>query len=109
MNEFFCRRDVKARNAGGSRLPVSAETGVALRDVSLDQLGRGRRVEVDRGKMVIIGGYGETGAIAVRVVELENQAAAAAPEQERDGWRERVAKLGAGVAPIKVGGGSELE
>jgi chaperonin GroEL len=83
---------------------VSDETGLALAKASLADMGRARRIEVDKDHTTLIGGGGEAKAIAER-----KERAAATSDYDREKLDERAAKLSGGVALIKVGAATETE
>ncbi|MBL8351680.1 MAG: chaperonin GroEL [Burkholderiaceae bacterium] len=88
---------------------VSEETGLTLAKATLAQLGRARRVEVDKDRSTLIGGGGAAPAIAERVAAIRRERAAAASDYDREKLDERIAKLAGGVAIIKVGAATETE
>ncbi len=88
---------------------VSEETGLALAKVTLAQLGRARRVEVDKDNTTLIGGAGAQPAIQERIAAIRKERAAASSDYDREKLDERIAKLSGGVALIKVGAATETE
>jgi chaperonin GroEL len=88
---------------------VSEETGLALAKATLDDMGRARRIEVDKDHTTLIGGGGEPKAIAERIAAIRKERAAAASDYDREKLDERAAKLSGGVALIKVGAATETE
>ena len=88
---------------------VSEELGLSLAKVTLDQLGRARRVVVDKEHTTIIGGAGQRSVILDRVSALKKEREALTSEYERKQMDERIAKLSGGVAVIKVGAATETE
>ena len=93
--------------AGGQ--VVTPETGVALEHVGLEQLGRVRRVLVDRDATTLVGGAGDPSALRDRLASLRRERAQLQPGYERDKLDERIARLAGGVAVIKVGAATETE
>jgi chaperonin GroEL len=93
--------------AGGS--VISEEVGLALDKATLADLGRARRVEVDKENTTIIGGAGDAKAIAVRVAAIKKEREQATSDYDREKLDERVAKLAGGVAVVKVGAATETE
>ena len=89
---------------------LSEELGIKLEDVKLEQLGRARRVVVDKDDTTIIGGAGNRkdidGRIGMLRKEIEN---ATTSDYDREKLEERLAKLSGGVAVIRVGAPSESE
>ncbi|HMN09379.1 MAG TPA: hypothetical protein PKC83_11385 [Gemmatimonadaceae bacterium] len=88
---------------------VSPEMGVALEHLTTSQLGRAKRVVVDRDSTTIIGGAGERAAIEGRCQEIRAQIARATSDDDKEKLEERLAKLGGGVAVVHVGAPSEAE
>ncbi|OYY67237.1 MAG: chaperonin GroL [Burkholderiales bacterium 28-67-8] len=92
----------------GARL-VSAELGLTLAKVRLEDLGRARRIEVTKDNTTVIGGAGNAQAIAERVAALRKEREAQTTDYERKQLDERIARLSGGVALIKVGAATETE
>ena len=92
----------------GARV-VSAELGLTLAKVKLEDLGRARRVEVTKDNTTVIGGAGNPQAIAERVAALKKEREAQTTDYERKQLDERIARLSGGVALIKVGAATETE
>ena len=88
---------------------IAEEIGVKLEHVGVDDLGRAKRVVVERDATTIIGGAGEKQAIAGRCEELRRQIKDATSDYDREKLEERLAKLAGGVAVIRVGAPSEAE
>jgi chaperonin GroEL len=88
---------------------LSEELGVKLEKVTLEELGRARRVVVDKDNTTIVGGLGTKGAIEGRLKEIRHQIEETTSEYDREKLRERLAKLTGGVAVIHVGAPSEAE
>jgi chaperonin GroEL len=89
---------------------IAEEIGVKLEHVTVDDLGRAKRVVVDRDNTTIIGGAGAKQAIAGRCDELRKQIKdATTSDYDREKLEERLAKLAGGVAVIRVGAPSETE
>jgi chaperonin GroEL len=88
---------------------VSEELGVKLEDVTLGQLGRAKRVVVDKDHTTLIGGAGDERAIAGRIQTLRKEIEQATGDYDREKLEERLAKLSGGVAVIRVGAPSEAE
>jgi len=93
--------------AGGQ--VVSEELGIQLENVELKQLGRSRRVIVDKDTTTLIGGAGERKAIDDRMQQLRTQIQKTTSDYDREKLEERLAKLAGGVAVIRVGAPSEAE
>jgi chaperonin GroEL len=88
---------------------VSEETGLALAKATLADMGRARRIEVDKDHTTLIGGAGDAKAIAERIAAIRKERVAATSDYDREKLDERAAKLSGGVALIKVGAATETE
>ncbi len=88
---------------------ISEELGTKLEDVRLEQLGRAKRLIVDREYTTIIGGAGQRKAIDDRMQQIRHEIDKVSSDYDRDKLRERLAKLAGGVAVIRVGAPSESE
>jgi len=88
---------------------VSEEIGLKLEDVQLEQLGRAKRVVVDKENTTIIGGAGDRKAIEGRMAQIRREIEKATSDYDREKLEERLAKLSGGVAVIRVGAPSESE
>lgn len=88
---------------------ISPEMGVALEHLSTPQLGRAKRVVVDRDSTTIVGGAGPRSAIEGRCQEIRAQIATATSDYDKEKLEERLAKLSGGVAVVHVGAPSEAE
>jgi chaperonin GroEL len=101
-----CLRDIAILT--GART-ISDELGLKLENVTLADLGRARRVTLDKDTTTIVGGAGAKPAIEGRIAELRAQLATSTNEYDKEKLTERLAKLVGGVAIIKVGATTELE
>jgi len=88
---------------------ISEELGLKLENVKLGDLGRARRVVLDKDKTTIVGGAGAKDKIKGRIDELRTQLENTDSEYDKEKLQERLAKLVGGVAIIKVGAATELE
>ena len=88
---------------------ISEELGIKLEDVELKQLGRAKRVVVDKDNTTIIGGGGARGDIEGRVQMIRKEIEKTTSDYDREKLEERLAKLSGGVAVIRVGAPSESE
>jgi chaperonin GroEL len=88
---------------------VSEEFGIKLENVTLDMLGRARRVSIDKDTTTIVDGAGEKAVIEARVKQIRTQMEATTSDYDREKLQERLAKLSGGVAVIRVGAPSESE
>jgi chaperonin GroEL len=92
----------------GGRL-LAEELGVRLENLTLDDLGRAKRVVVTRDDTTIVGGSGGRTALDGRCQEIRHQIETATSDYDKEKLRERLAKLAGGVAVIRVGAPSETE
>jgi chaperonin GroEL len=92
----------------GGRL-IAEELGIKLANVTVEDLGRAKRVVADKDSTTIIGGAGARGAIDGRAAELRAQIKATTSDYDREKLEERLAKLTGGVGVIRVGAPSEAE
>jgi chaperonin GroEL len=88
---------------------VSDETGLSLQKATLADLGRARRVEVDKDDTTLIGGAGDALVIKERIAAIRRERDASTSDYDREKLDERAAKLSGGVALIKVGAATETE
>ncbi|MDH3521481.1 MAG: chaperonin GroEL [Myxococcales bacterium] len=88
---------------------VAEELGLKLESLALKDLGRARRVVIDRDTTTIIGGAGDPAAIEARCNELRSEIEQTQSDYDRDKLEERLARLSGGVALIQVGAPSETE
>jgi len=88
---------------------ISEELGLKLEDAALEQLGRAKRVVVDKDTTTIIGGAGDKAAIDGRMGQIRREIEKATSDYDREKLEERLAKLAGGVAVIRVGAPSESE
>merc|ERR1712070_370346 len=83
--------------------------GMKLEEVTPEQLGRCKKIEVDKNNTVVLGGAGDTEGLKERCDLIKHSVEATKSEYEREKLQERLAKLSGGVAVIRVGGASEVE
>jgi chaperonin GroEL len=88
---------------------IMEETGIKLEGVRLEDLGRAKRVVVDKDNTTIVDGNGEQKAIEGRIKQLRAQIEETTSDYDREKLQERLAKLAGGVAVIKVGAATETE
>ncbi len=88
---------------------VSAEVGLKLSEVGIDVLGSARRVVVDKDTTTVVDGGGEAAAVADRSSQIRREIEDTDSDWDREKLEERLAKLGGGVAVIKVGAATETE
>ena len=88
---------------------ISEDLGIKLENVTLDMLGRARRVVIEKDTTTIIDGAGDKQAIAGRVTQIKAQIEETTSDYDKEKLQERLAKLSGGVAVIRVGGATETE
>jgi chaperonin GroEL len=88
---------------------ISEETGLKLEKATLTDLGRARRIEVDKDNTTLIGSAGNPEQIKARIAQVRQAIEDATSDYDRDHLRERAAKLAGGVALLKVGASTETE
>jgi len=88
---------------------ISEDLGLKLENVTLEHLGRAKRVTVDRDKTTIVEGGGKSADIKARIDQLRKQIETTDSDYDREKYQERLAKLAGGVAVVKVGGTTEAE
>ncbi|MEK7408435.1 MAG: chaperonin GroEL [Acidobacteriota bacterium] len=88
---------------------IMEETGIKLEGVQLEDLGRAKRVTIDKDNTTIIQGAGSEKAIEGRIKQLRAQIEETTSDYDREKLQERLAKLAGGVAVIKVGAATETE
>jgi chaperonin GroEL len=88
---------------------VFEETGIKLEGVRLEDLGRAKRITVDKDNTTIVDGAGQQKAIEGRIKQLRTQIEETTSDYDREKLQERLAKLAGGVAVIKVGAATETE
>ncbi len=88
---------------------ISEELGIKLDNTTIEQLGRAKRVVIDKDTTTIIGGAGERKQINERIDEIRREIEKSTSDYDREKLQERLAKLAGGVAVIRVGAPSEAE
>jgi chaperonin GroEL len=88
---------------------ISEETGATLADARLDQLGSCKKISIGKDDTIVLDGDGDKGMIEERCAFIRDNIASTTSAYEKEKLQERLAKLGGGVAVIKVGGSSEVE
>ena len=88
---------------------IMEETGIKLENIKLEDLGRAKRITVDKDTTTIIDGAGSQKAIEGRIKQLRTQIDETTSDYDREKLQERLAKLAGGVAIIKVGAATETE
>jgi chaperonin GroEL len=88
---------------------VSADLGIKLESVTINMLGRAKKVIVDKENTTIVNGAGKKADIEARINQIKAQIEETTSDYDREKLQERLAKLAGGVAVIRVGGATELE
>jgi chaperonin GroEL len=88
---------------------VSEDLGIKLENVTLNMLGRAKKVTIDKDHTTIVDGSGKKTDIEARVKQIRAQIEETTSDYDREKLQERLAKLAGGVAIIKVGGATEIE
>jgi len=88
---------------------ISEDLGIKLETVTMDMLGKAKRVVVDKENSTIVGGAGKKKDIEARCDQIRKQIDETTSDYDKEKLQERLAKLAGGVAVIKVGGASEVE
>ena len=88
---------------------ISEDLGIKLENVTLDMLGRAKRIRIDKESTTIIDGAGAKDEIEARVQQIKAQIEETTSDYDREKLQERLAKLAGGVAVIRVGGSTEIE
>ncbi len=88
---------------------VSDDLGMKLENVTLDMLGRSKKIVIKKDDTTVIDGAGDKAEIAARVGQIRQQIEETTSDYDREKLQERVAKLAGGVAVVRVGGATEVE
>src|SRR3978361_1315133 len=88
---------------------ISEELGIKLENVTLQMLGRAKRVRIEKENTTIIDGFGEKDDIDGRIAQIKAQIEETTSDYDKEKLQERLAKLAGGVAVIRVGGSTEVE
>jgi chaperonin GroEL len=88
---------------------ISEDLGIKLENVTLDMLGRAKRVKVEKENTTIVDGSGKKPDISGRCAQIKQQIEETTSDYDKEKLQERLAKLAGGVAVIKVGGATEVE
>ncbi len=88
---------------------ISEDLGIKLENVTLNMLGRAKRVSISKENTTIVDGAGKKGEIQGRVAQIKQQIEETTSDYDREKLQERLAKLAGGVAVIRVGGATEVE
>ena len=88
---------------------VSLDLGIKLENVTVDMLGRAKKVMIDKENTTIVSGAGKKTDIQARIAQIKAQIEETTSDYDREKLQERLAKLAGGVAVIRVGGATEVE
>src|SRR6184192_4243690 len=88
---------------------ISEDLGIKLENVTLNMLGRAKKVSIDKENTTIVGGDGKKSDIEGRINQIKAQIEETTSDYDREKLQERLAKLAGGVAVIRVGGATEVE
>lgn len=88
---------------------ISEDLGIKLESVTLDMLGRAKKVSISKENTTIVDGAGQKAEIDARVGQIKQQIEETTSDYDREKLQERLAKLAGGVAVIRVGGATEVE
>jgi chaperonin GroEL len=88
---------------------ISEDLGIQLEKLELEQLGKAKKITVDKNETTIVQGAGKTADIQKRISQLKNQIEASDSDYDREKLQERLAKLTGGVAIISVGADTEAD
>jgi len=88
---------------------ISSETGMELKEATLEQLGKARQVKVNKENTTIVDGAGSKKDIKARIAQIKAQIAETTSDYDKEKLQERLAKLSGGVAVIQVGAATEVE
>lgn len=88
---------------------ISEELGIQMENLSLDHLGRAKKITVDKNNTTLVEGAGKRADIEKRVQQIKNQINQTESEYDKEKFQERLAKLSGGVAVISVGAETEAD
>src|SRR5690348_2278987 len=88
---------------------ISEDLGIKLENVTINMLGRAKKVMIDKENTTIVNGAGKKADIEARVAQIKAQIEETTSDYDREKLQERLAKLAGGVAVIRVGGATEVE
>jgi chaperonin GroEL len=88
---------------------ISEDLGIKLENVTLDMLGKAKKVTIEKENSTIVDGSGKKSDIQGRIAQIKAQIEETTSDYDREKLQERLAKLAGGVAVIKVGGATEVE
>ena len=88
---------------------ISEEVGLKLENISLDMLGRCRKVVISKDDTTVVDGAGDQSDVKARISQIEREIESTDSDWDREKLQERLAKLSGGVVVIKVGAATEVE
>src|SRR5689334_406631 len=88
---------------------VSSDLGIKLENVTMQMLGRAKKVMIEKENTTIVSGAGKKADIAARIAQIKTQIEETTSDYDSEKLQERLAKLAGGVAVIRVGGATEIE
>jgi chaperonin GroEL len=88
---------------------ISSDLGIKLENVTINMLGRAKKVMIDKENTTIVGGAGKKADIQSRIAQIKAQIEETTSDYDREKLQERLAKLAGGVAVLRVGGATEIE
>ncbi len=88
---------------------ISEDLGIKLENVTLDMLGRAKRVLIEKDTTTVVDGSGDKAGIAARISQIKAQIEETTSAYDKEKLQERLAKLAGGIAVIRVGGATETE
>jgi len=88
---------------------ISEDLGIKLENVTIDMLGKAKKVTITKDDTTIVDGVGEKSAIEARISQIKKQIEDTTSDYDKEKLQERLAKLAGGVAVIRVGGSTEVE
>jgi chaperonin GroEL len=98
--------DIAALTGGGL---IAEDLGIKLENVTLEMLGRAKKVRIEKENTTVIDGAGKKSEIQARIAQIKAQIEETTSDYDREKLQERLAKLTGGVAVIRVGGSTEVE
>ncbi|HRE45695.1 MAG TPA: TCP-1/cpn60 chaperonin family protein, partial [Terricaulis sp.] len=88
---------------------ISEDLGIKLENVTLDMLGKAKKVVIKKDDTTVVDGTGDKKDIEARIGQIRKQIEETTSDYDKEKLQERLAKLAGGVAVIKVGGATEVE
>jgi chaperonin GroEL len=88
---------------------ISEDLGIKLENVTLNMLGKAKRVMIEKDNTTIVSGAGKKADIVARIAQIKAQIEETTSDYDREKLQERLAKLAGGVAVLRVGGATEIE